>query len=119
MPPTSGGRLRVTSRMRCREPSLIALVGERGDLLGDQPDQKHDHRGGEQQHAHVAEVVCRDKRVNVITEAAREKCAAGRREQFSGAYSVAILKMISRNRTPSRSGRMWLRPTRCAALIGM
>src|SRR5579883_814218 len=46
IPPTRGGRLRVTSRMRGRAASVIVSVGQRCDLLGNQPDQENDHGGG-------------------------------------------------------------------------
>src|SRR5690348_5567206 len=62
--------------------SDVALIHQRCDLLGDQPDQEHDHRGREQQHAHVGEAVLGDVGVDVIAEAAHEECAAGRSEQF-------------------------------------
>ena len=41
-------------------------------------------------------------------------------QTLSGEYKVATLKMITRNRVPSRSGRMWLRdaPVRACTATG-
>ena len=59
MPPSNGGKFRVTSKTpgRWSEKSRILTVRQRSYLLGYQPDQENDHRCAQQQRAHVGEAV--------------------------------------------------------------
>ena len=49
----------------------------------------------------------------------RKKAALMGTNNFKGEKSVPILKMIKKKRRPSRTGRMWLFPTRGGASMGI
>ena len=55
---------------------------ESRDLLRDQPDEKDDDRGTENQHAHVGEAACGDERISVVSESANKEQAADWQEHF-------------------------------------
>ena len=47
---------------------VAAAVQQHGNLLGNQPDKKDQHRYTQQQGAHVGKAIQRDKGINVITQ---------------------------------------------------
>ena len=48
-------------------------VGQRGDLLRNQPDQKNDHGCGKQQYAHVGKTMHGDESIQVVAEPEQEE----------------------------------------------
>ena len=47
--------------------SLILFIHQRRNLLRHQPNQKYNHRGAKQQHAHIGEAAFGDEGVGVVT----------------------------------------------------